>query len=92
MSEPVQFVFTITYHHRHGTDVSVFRSEAGAQRIAAQLAFDRFQEDMWSDEDRARFKALDDGDDVGALDLFQEIEDNLHDGETIEIKQTALGD
>ena len=95
MSNPT--IFIITYHHRHGTDVSAAKSENGAREIAAALAYDRCQEDVWSEEDVARFKAIIDTpfhlvDNVGAIALFEECEGKLYDGETIEITQTVLGD
>lgn len=90
MSNPT--IFIITYHHRHGADSSAAKSEDGARSIAASWAHDRCGENVWSPEDVARFKAIIDTDEAGALDLFEEFEGKIFDGEVITITQATLMD
>jgi hypothetical protein len=79
-------VFTLTYTHKHGSDVGVYRTREGAEDAAYGLALERAEE--WDDkEDTARFKAEDRD---GAFDIFQEVEGEMAYGEILEINETEL--
>ena len=82
-------VWICTYTHKHGTDVGAYRTEAGAWKAAWQLANERVDE-SWDEEDKARFKVIDNS--IEALDLFHDIEGNISYGESFEIHRRPLGD
>jgi hypothetical protein len=84
-----EMVFTLTYTHKHGADVGVYRSREGAESAAYGLADERAEE--WDDkEDTARFKAEENHD--LAFDIFQEVEGEMAYGEILEIIETELRD
>ena len=89
MSNKPETVFTLTYRHRHGVDVGVYRSEAGAINAAHQLAFERSEE--WeNEEDKERFQAEEDT--LEALNIFDDIEMGFCDSESLEILEAQLRD
>jgi len=80
-------VFTLTYSHRHGSDVGVYKSKQGAINAAHGLASERTEE--WDDAaGKARFDAEEDYE--LALDIFDEIEMDRADYESLEISETEL--
>ena len=79
-------VFTLTYIHKHGSDVGVYRTREGAEDAAYGLALERAEE--WDDKEAtARFKAEDRD---GAFDIFQEVEMEMAYGEILEVTETEL--
>ena len=83
-------VFICLYTHKHGTDVAAYRTEAGAYKVAWQLANERV-DDSWDDKaEVAKFKAIDNAED--ALGYFHEVEGDISYGETFEISESELGD
>jgi len=80
-------VFTLTYTHKHGSDVGVYRSREGADAAAYGLATERVEE--WEDEgQKAKFTAMDDRDE--ALDYFHEVEMEWAYSENLEVIETVL--
>jgi hypothetical protein len=82
-----EMVFTLTYTHKHGADVGVYKTREGALAAAYGLAFERSEE--WDDEEAtARFKAEEDK--VEALCIFDDVEANWAYSEILEISETEL--
>jgi len=82
-------VWICLYTHKHGVDVAPYRTEAGAWKAAWQLANERVDE-SWDEEDKARFKAIDNS--IEALDLFHDVEGNISYGENFEVLRRPLCD
>ena len=80
-------VFTLTYSHRHGSDVGVYKSKQGAVDAAYGLASERTEE--WDD---AASKALFDAEEDRelALNIFDDVEMDRADYESLEISETEL--
>jgi hypothetical protein len=84
-------VYILTYEHKHGSDVSAYRTRQGAIRAAYGLAYSRVEEDRWEDGDaRAKFDAIDDFEE--ALAYFHEVELEWNYSEGLEITESQLGD
>ena len=82
-------VFTLAYSHRHGSDVDVFGTQQGAIDAAYVLAVERVEE--WDDAPaEAKFKA--EKDYALALNIFDEVERERGDYETLEIGEAELRD
>lgn len=81
-------VWTLTYTHKHGSDVGVYKSYEGAFNAAHGLACERVEE--WDEEGSCRlhFESLEDRD--AQLDYFHEIEGEMSYGEILEISETEL--
>lgn len=84
---PKEIVFTLTYTHKHGSDVGVYRTYKGAADAAYGLASERVEE--WDDEEqKAEFAAF--GDEEVALDYFHDVEMECSYSEILEITKTEL--
>lgn len=83
-------VFILLYTHKHGEDVSVYRTLEGATSAAFELACQRADEGRWHDEEKARFDAAETPEE--ALGIFHEIELNYNYSECLEITESVLGD
>lgn len=83
-------IYTCIYTHKHGVDVAAYRTEAGAYKVAWQLANDRVDE-SWDDEaEVAKFKVIDNAAD--ALGYFHEVELEVAYGESFDISGSELGE
>ena len=84
---PKETVFTLTYTHKHGSDVGVYKTYKGAADAAYGLASERVEE--WDDEEqKAEFAAF--GDEEVALYYFHDVEMECSYGEILEITRTEL--
>jgi hypothetical protein len=84
-------VCVLTYTHKHGVDVSAYRTREGAVAAAYGLACARVEEDRWEDnEARAKFEAFEDFE--AALGYFHEVELEWNYSENLEITESRLGD
>lgn len=83
-------VFILLYTHKHGEDVSAYRTLEGATSAAFDLACQRADEGRWHDEEKARFDAAETPEE--ALSVFHEIELNYNYSECLEITESVLGD
>lgn len=83
-----EMVFTLTYTHKHGSDVGVYKTREGADAAAYGLACERVEE--WDEEGACRlhFESLEDRDEQ--MDYFHEIEGEMSCGELLEINETEL--
>lgn len=92
MSNPE--VFVLLYEHKHGTDVSVYRTHEGAVASAYGIACSRVEEDRWNEGDdgecRAKFEAFDNLE--AALDYFHEVEMESAYSEYLSIQGRPLAD
>jgi hypothetical protein len=83
----VDKVYTLTYTHKHGADVGVYKTREGAIDAAHGLADERAEE--WDDEEAtARFKA--EKNKLDALCIFDEVEAEWAYSEILEISETEL--
>jgi hypothetical protein len=84
-------VYILTYEHKHGSDVSAYRTRQGAVSAAYGLAAGRVEEDRWEDDGaRAKFEAFEDLE--AALGYFHEVELEWNYSENLEITESRLGD
>ena len=83
-------IYIITYQHKHGLDVGVYKTEKGALKAAHQLAYDQV-DGSWDDEDQKK-EFLTEEDPALALQIFHEVEGETSYGEVIEIISTTLQD
>lgn len=87
-------VFVLLYEHKHGSDVSVYRTRDGAVASAYGIACNRVEEDRWNEGDdgegRAKFEAFEDLE--AAIDFFNTTELEWSYGESLEIRESQLGD
>jgi len=83
-------VYILTYTHKHGGDVSAYRTREGAFNAAYGLACARVEE--WDQEGACRlhFESLEDPE--AQVDYFHEIEREMSYGEFLEITESQLGD
>jgi hypothetical protein len=81
-------VFTLVYNHRHGSDVGVYKTREAANNAAHQLAYERVNEE-WDDE-AAKDRFMDEDDACLALDIFDEVEMDRSDYESLEIGETEI--
>jgi len=88
MSNPIK-IYVVTYTHKHGVDVSSFRTEGGALRAACNLAQERAEE--WDDE-KALAEYEQESDEQEKLKIFHDVECETSYGEVIEIVAVPLQD
>jgi hypothetical protein len=80
-------VYICVYTHKHGVDVAAYKTEEAALKAAWQLANERV-DDSWEDEDKEKFKAIDNAQD--AINFFHEIERDISYGEEFEITESPV--
>lgn len=83
-------VFILLYTHKHGEDVSAYRTREGALNAAFDLAWQRVDEDKWDEEDKARFNATETPEE--AIDVFNQVEREWEYSEHLEITESILGE
>lgn len=83
-------VFVCEYHHKHGCDIGVYRTEKGATDGAHALAAEQVSS-AWDDVDTRRFwETTESKGHEEAIDLFNELENEVSQGERLEISESEL--
>lgn len=80
MSDPI---YVLLYEHKHGTDVSLYRTLELAQDSATVIILDRVEEELWDREDAEKLKSMINFEDM--LSFFHDQELNFRYPESIEI-------
>ncbi len=84
-----KFVWVIVYTHKHGVDVSVFKTYKAAIKVAREWAAQSVEDGCWDSEDIAKFKSTKDN--TVAVDFFNEVELGWSYGENIEVQESLFG-